>query len=174
MKCTNHPDIETSKKCSVCNRYFCDNCLLPYQKTAFICYDCAAGQYSGDLTKKIGAAESERKQNLKKKRSPQILMLIIIVCVLITAIRLATLETIEPYEVDTNNPEELAAYCGQNLEDLVEKGVIPRMAEFIVVCPPPLQIDETERLIIIKAPEPSAYGFKEIQINRADVHLTVE
>lgn len=55
--CQNHPDREADGTCSVCGRFFCDDCLIPYSGT-HVCRDCIGTLIPKD---KSAPAEPPRK-----------------------------------------------------------------------------------------------------------------
>jgi hypothetical protein len=70
MRCINHPDIETSTKCSECNSALCDSCAINSKNGSLLCRRCEIKYLGSDLVEdiQIRKDEARNREYLKNKK----------------------------------------------------------------------------------------------------------
>lgn len=183
-KCLHHAERAADYVCSVCTKYFCEECVAEryYPRPAFICHHCS-GEKAYEPPPET---EQPKKEDAKTKASalpretpewlvPGIEWLVIIACVVVIAYQMSTYFVGSDNEIvlESNQPEDVAVYCLSKLDRFESEDASPSFDDIKTVCPFPINVTEEDGLIFVRTPDADAYGFSEIEIEQNPFLLMV-
>ena len=79
MKCTYHPEVDATERCSLCKKPLCNDCAIADGKNTFSCSRCVAMKAAQEVVHGTEQRLEERKekrevQKAKRKRSPYLMI----------------------------------------------------------------------------------------------------
>lgn len=183
-KCLHHAERSADFVCSVCTKYFCEECVSEryYPRPAFICHHCSGEKPyepppEAEQPKKEEASTSE---SAPPRETPEWLIpgiewLVIIACIGVIAYQMSTYFSGSDREIvlESNQPEDIAVYCLSKLDRFESEDASPSFDDIKTVCPFPINVTEEDGLIFVRTPDADAYGFSEIEIEQNPFLLMV-
>lgn len=182
MKCHYHPDIEARVQCSGCNEPLCDQCSGPQKDGVHKCSRCialdAANEASAGIEQRFEAkARKEQDKEARgetRKRLVKVLQAgIILICLVIIFFQLSPLlsesKDAKPLRHGSYDTDEKTDRCINVLwqvAQLLQKDELPGDNIFDPESKTPYVIEKTDSDIIVRAPKPELYGFKEIRVSK--------
>ena len=189
MKCAYHPDKEATTQCSQCKKYLCNECSLPDGEISVICSRCAALKAAQDAVYDVGKQIEKKEtrietEELKKKRKSMMWIisqwLILFICTAIIIIQFPRLISCFKAEKQIRHgsysTDDRTDQCIKNLwliSKMLQEGKLPGDN---IVCPvskKPYVVTKTEDDVMVKAPNPGLYGFKEMRVSKKNPVPTI-
>lgn len=184
-KCLHHAERPAAFVCSVCTKYFCEECVSEryYPRPAYICHHCSGEKpyEPPPEPEKSDTGTAEEADTPKAARAapdwlvPGIEWLVIVACMGVIAFQMFSYFDDSHREIVlvSDQPEDVATYCLSKLDRFESDGAAPSFDEIKQVCPFPINVTEEDGLILVTTPDADVYGFSEIEIEPTPFLLTV-
>lgn len=182
MNCHYHPDREAKVKCSGCNEPLCDQCSASQKNGSIKCSRCiaieAANQASEGIEQRFEKkAKKEQDKDAQKETRKKVIRIfqagVILVCLIVIFFQLSPMlsepEEAKPLRHGSYNTDEQTDACINvlwQIAQLLQKGEVPGED---ILCPEsnvPFVIEQTDSDIIVRAPRPELYGYKEMRVSK--------
>ncbi len=182
--CPHHPERPGNFVCSVCTRYFCEECVSEryYPRFAYICHHCS-GEKPFEPPPEPEAKEAEEQLDervplneiLRRWLVPGIEWVVLGLCLLFVIYRVSTVfeHSVEKLVLASDAPEDLAVYCLGTLDNLEYQNTTATFRDIRAACPFPLEVTEEDGYVLVVSPDADAYGFMELEVELSPVTLTI-
>ncbi|MFC1866699.1 hypothetical protein ACFL0H_00985 [Thermodesulfobacteriota bacterium] len=182
MNCHYHPDRETKVQCSGCNQPLCDQCSAPQKDGSYKCSRCIAvdaareaaegiDQRMGEKARKV--QDKEARREIRKRVRLVFQAGVILICLVIIFFQLYPLlsesKDAKPLRHGSYETDEQTDRCINALWQIAQLLQKDKLPGDNILCPRskmPFVIEETNSDIIVRAPKPELYGFKNMQVSK--------
>lgn len=183
-QCLHHSDRSAEFVCSVCTRYFCEECVSEryYPRFAYICHHCS-GEKPYEAPPQPVKAEPEPEPEpqeswlapIRARLVLSVELLVLVLCVAFVGFQVSRLGEPEEEELvlESSSPEDLAIYCIGRLDQMEYLGVAATEQQIRNACPDPLQVSNQGTWVQVSSPDAEEYGFAQIEVTLNPVGLTI-
>ncbi len=184
--CRHHPDRNSTRVCSVCGGYFCDECVSVryYPRESDICHHCSGEKPYEPPPEQEQLEEAPTPQRriplpLPKLDGesllPRVEWVVFLACAVIIVYRLAVVLGNSETELvwSPESPDDMAVHCLGKLGRMKRTGVSPSINAIESACPPPFMVELVDNYVIIRSPDADRFGFSEAEMTLNPVALAV-